>query len=323
MEKYIKKIVIICDVLALIALTIFYGPWDFFRSWYITTAMSTSTHKYLAYMLYDTDTINEILSSNIFTAVDQSSDPDLITFTTDETNLSELEKQILDNQNNDPYKIIEINGGYYTGWITVIYDATRLSLVVSKDRDGNTVSEMAEDYNALVAVNGGGYVEKRNSQASAGGLVVDGEVYCESYDTEEVIALTQDGKLLLSYSTVQDVAEDEDVLWALHFSPFLIVNGQSGSISGNAGGNHPRTAIGQREDGIIILLTVDGRGSNGSFGINYEEMINIFENCGCINAANLDGGGSTTLYADGQVINDPSNRGRDSEREVYNALIYV
>lgn len=197
MNQIIRKTVIICDLLAILALTVFYGPLDFFRNWYITTAMSTSSHKYLAYMLYSQNTIDNTLDSNVIQAVTESSDPDLITFASDNRELTSLEKQILDRSENEDYKIIEISGSYYTGWITVIYDPTRLDLVVSRDDDGSTVTEMAEDNNALVAVNGGGFVKKRNSRVSAGGLITDGEIYCESYGTEEVIALTAEGKLLL------------------------------------------------------------------------------------------------------------------------------
>ena len=133
--------------------------------------------------------------------------------------------------------------------------------------------------------------------------------------------MTTDGKLLLSYSTAQQVYEQHSVAWALHFAPFLIVNGTSATVTGNAGGQQPRTAIGQRADGIIILMTIDGRGSNGSIGINFAGMISIFEQCGCINAANLDGGGSTVLYEAGQLVNDPANRGKNDERYVYDAIL--
>ena len=326
MKKGLKKgIVIFLDICILMGLFTAYGPFKGFQDWFVTTAMSTSNHKYLAYILYSQDSIDTILDRNTITAVEQQSNEDLISFTstTYDDSLTDLEKEILDRENNEEYKIIEINGNGYTGWITVIYDPTRLSLVTADSDSGDTVSEMAEDNDALVAINGGGFEKGRGSRSSMGGLIADSVVLTDSEETEDLICMTTDGKLLLKNSTVQQLNSEYDIAWAVHFSPFLIANGVSSEASGNAGGQHPRTAIGQRSDGIVIFLTIDGRGSNGSMGVNFAEMISIFEECGCINAANLDGGGSTTLYANGQLINDPSSGSRSSdERKVYDAIIY-
>ncbi|MCR5066573.1 MAG: phosphodiester glycosidase family protein [Erysipelotrichaceae bacterium] len=322
-NRTLNRVLLLLDCLALLFLTVLYGPFDSFRNWYVTTALSTSSHKYLAHIFYSDSQLESIMSNNQIEVLQDSSDSSLITVSnpSDQDDLTKLEKLILNNPENADYQIIPISGNGYSGWLTVIYDPTRLDLVTAQSDNGSTVSALAQNNNALVAVNGGGFDQSRKERSADGGLISNRQIICLSEESEQLISMTTDGKLLLVNSTVQQLSQSQDISWALHFSPFLIVNGISANVSGNAGGQQPRTAIGQRADGIIILMTIDGRGSNGSFGINYAGMIELFEQCGCINAANLDGGGSTTLYENGKLINDPANR-RGTERKVYDALIF-
>ena len=132
--------------------------------------------------------------------------------------------------------------------------------------------------------------------------------------------MTEEGKLVLTYSPTDRLSSD--TAWAVYFEPFLIVNGVRSEFQNNAGGTQPRTAIGQRSDGVVLLVTIDGRGSNGSMGINYSDLTDIFERYGCINAANLDGGGSTTLVVEGELINEPASFRDRGERNVFDAIVY-
>ena len=74
------------------------------------------------------------------------------------------------------------------------------------------------------------------------------------------------------------------------------------------GGRNPRTAIGYTKDNHLILLTADGR-EGSSIGLTLMELAYLMKEFGCINAMNLDGGGSTVMYVDGQVVNKPSEHG--------------
>ncbi|MCK4578302.1 MAG: phosphodiester glycosidase family protein, partial [Candidatus Marinimicrobia bacterium] len=80
---------------------------------------------------------------------------------------------------------------------------------------------------------------------------------------------------------------------------------------------HPRTACGYRADGALIILVVDGRQYN-SRGVNLQELAAIMQNLGCVEALNLDGGGSSTLVVAGHLVNQPA--GNSVEREVMSAL---
>ena len=322
-RRWLTIVLILMDVVALVCFFTLYGPLESFRNWYVTTALSTGSHKYLAYIFYSPDRLEEIMAENQVYVTNESSDIDSIDFDLEtETYANEYEREILEREEGQLYKLIEISGKNYSGWITVIYQPSRLAMAVSETDRGQTVTSFARKTNALVAVNGGAYTFGKGNKTSIGGLLADGKVVCESDEVEELVCLTKDGKLLLTYDTVQNLEESGNIEWALYFTPFLIVNGVRSTYTGNAGGQQPRTAIGQRKDGIILLVTIDGRGGSGSFGINFSDLTDIFERYGCYNAANLDGGGSTMLAINGQLINNPVSFRKEGERRVYDALVY-
>ena len=90
---------------------------------------------------------------------------------------------------------------------------------------------------------------------------------------------------------------------AVTFGPPLIINYEPQPITGTGGGLNPRTAIGQREDGAVLLLVIDGRQTT-SLGATYADIISIMQEYGAMNAANLDGGHSTCMVYEGQIINN-------------------
>jgi exopolysaccharide biosynthesis protein len=94
---------------------------------------------------------------------------------------------------------------------------------------------------------------------------------------------------------------------AISFGPALIINGKPLIKKGDGGwGIAPRTAIGQRKDGTILLLVIDGR-QKSSIGATLKDVQNVLLEYGAYNAANLDGGSSTTMYYNGNLINSPSD----------------
>jgi len=116
---------------------------------------------------------------------------------------------------------------------------------------------------------------------------------------------------------------------AVEFGPFLVVNGVKSTFKGNGGwGIANRSAIGQRQDGIVLFIVIDGRSSK-SVGISMADLADLFVKYGCVNAANLDGGGSSALYAKktltskGQLINNPVGYGYSGERYLPNAWMVL
>ena len=124
---------------------------------------------------------------------------------------------------------------------------------------------------------------------------------------QETVAFTEEGMLIVGRHSVSRLLE-LGVKEGVSFGPPLIVNGKPTISKGDGGwGIAPRTAIGQRKTGEVLMLVIDGR-TLGSLGATLKEVQDIMLEYGAYNAANLDGGSSTTMFWGGKVINRPSDK---------------
>lgn len=327
-----KKIIIITSIfISIIGIILFllYGPYEGFRSFWITTAMTTKSHQYLAKIFYSDEVINKVLESNEI--IEPSNNTDMTLINTDKTNNTiykdEFDKEILDREDNALYKIIEIKEKTYKGFLAAIYDPSKVKLATTKySYKGEYLVDMAKDNNAVLAINGGGFIDLNGEGdgGSAVGIVIkDGKIINNSYSGKGIIGLTNDNKLYLGKITANE-AINIGIRDAVEFGPFLIVNGEESKVVGNGGyGLHPRSAIGQREDGIILFLVIDGR-SITSLGADMDDLIYIMKRYGAVNAANLDGGNSSALVENGVILNNPIDWYNQSQtRPIPNGFIVV
>ncbi len=292
-----------------------YGPYSGFREWLVTTAMTTMTHQYFATWFYDEDTIDYILDKNKVVEIDETTDANAINMaglehTTEYEN--EYERAILerDEKNND-YKIIEINEKKFDGYLVAVYDPSRVHTVVTEKLgvSGQYLTTMAKNNDALIAINGGGFNDPNFN--STGGQPLGITVSMGEYKTTAsyggsggIIGFTAENKLVLGKMTLKQ-AQEQGIRDAVTFGPFLIVNGKASSVVGNGGwGTAPRTAIAQRKDGIVLFLILDGRTASKP-GADMDDLIEILQNYGAYNAANLDGGTSSVLVVNDVIVNDP------------------
>ena len=302
----------ICDVLAIVILILLYGPSNGFRTWLVTTAMSTMNHQYLATTFYSGETINEILSENETIEPEENTDTSLIV-AEEKPYVDEYDKEILDREDGAIYKLIEIDEGSFSGYMAVIYDPSKIRVVTSKylGTRGEYLVDMAKRENAVVAINGGGFIDINglgNGGSPVGTIIQEGKIL--NYETGSynrgLIGFTNDNKLYLGKISAEE-AINIGIRDAVEFGPFLIVNGESSFINGNGGyGYHPRTAIAQRQDGIVLFLVIDGR-SLKSRGADMNDLVNILLRYHAYNAANLDGGNSSVLVINNQIVNHPYN----------------
>lgn len=300
----------------IILLFLLYGPYNGFRDWLITTAMTTMTHQYFATWFYNDKIINSVLDRNKVIETNETTDTSLIdtdsSYATSGNYKNEYERQILerDPKNND-YKIINISGKGYSGYLVAVYDPSRIKTVVTAKlgSSGQYLTTMAENNDALIAINGGGFNDPNFNSTGGSPLgitVTNGKyVTTASYKgSGGLMGFTEDDKFVLGKMTVTE-AKKMKIRDAVTFGPFLIVNGKSSEVLGNGGwGTAPRTAIGQRKDGIVLFLVVDGRTASKP-GADMDDLIEIMENYGAYNAANLDGGTSSVLVVNNTIVNDP------------------
>ena len=329
--KVIKKFFIfnflLGTICCYIGLFIVYGPNTEFRNWYVTTAEGTMNHQYLARWFYDEPTISSILSKNSIIESGASTDTSLYnmddiydTPTTGKvTYKNEYERQILER---DPehldYKIIEFkdeklkSGRVFDGYLAVVYDPSKIHTVTTKylGSRGEYLKDMAKRVNAQVCINGGGFVDpglNSNGSTPCGITISKGETKTNDATwngSGGIIGFNEDDQLILTKCS-RSQAQYLGIRDCVTFGPFLIVNGEASKVLGNGGwGVAPRSVIGQRADGIVLLFVSDGR-SGLKQGIDMNDEIEIMQRYGAINAANLDGGTSSVMIVEGEMINDP------------------
>lgn len=336
MKKWKKKLLTIILILFIVGgssgLFLLYGPWHGFRDWLITTAMTTLNHQWLATMFYSDETIAEVLGNNtvIESGEDTNTDEVEIVSNLNTTQYAnEYEKAILQKDaGNDLYKVIEISGKGYTGHLVAVYDPSKISVCTTKylGTKGQYIVDMAKENNAVVAINGGGFVDPNYNSLGGvpqGTVIKNGKIVSNRTfkKTGGIIGFTKDNKLILARMTANEAIKN-GVRDAVSFGPFLIVNGKASFIKGNGGwGEAPRTAIGQRKDGIVLFLVIDGR-MVGRPGADMVDLTEIMQKYGAYNAANLDGGTSCGLVVNGQLINDPVNgNGKHKTRMIATGFI--
>ncbi len=307
---------------------LFYGPWDGFRNFWITSAMTTMNHQYLATFFYSDEVIQKVLQQNKLIEADEASNPDLIVFKKYTSNriiyASSYEEQILKkDEGNDLFKLIEVAGKGYQGYLVAIYDPSRVHIATTQYLRvrGEAITTVAKRENARVAMNAGGFYDpdwNSNGALPHGTVIQNGKIVSDYEDANMgggFVGFTKDNKFLLGKYSAKEALE-VGYRDAIEFGPFLIVNGKSSFVKGNGGwGIAPRTAIGQRADGIVLFLVINGRLAS-SIGADMNDLTEIMENYGAINAANMDGGSSTELVIDNQIVNQPVAAGSHGLRDM-------
>ena len=326
--KLITKIFIVIDILIVLCFLFVYGPIEYAKNFWITTAMETGNHRYLAYIFYSEKTVQDVMNANYLVEVDDETDINNVTIGTLEektTYDSIYEKQILEHDPNDAYKLIEFKYKEFDCYLIAIYDPKRVQAVPSyKVGRGQILSEISKDNDAILAINGGGYSW---ADGRPNGLIVhNGEIIsAEGYGSYMSGAFNEDGVLIVGKLSASDVKEKK-IKEALSFYPSLIVNGKSASIQGTGGsGMNPRTVIAQRQDGIVLFLVVNGYGQKlswkGRGGVYYSDLITILERYKAYNAVNMDGGSSTTMVIDNKLINSPCEPQKEGQDFIRSAWI--
>ena len=339
MKKKQKKskfsiFLITVDIFVLICFFVAYGPFSFFRDFIVTTAMTTMTHKYFAYVLYSESMVEEILDNNKVIETEDPTDTSKINIkpiVDTGTYESIYEEQVLKKDDgNDLYKVVDISGSGWKGYMVVVYDPSRIELVFSKNygKGGEYLSTMAKNNNAYVAMNASGVNSVPRQNYVTGQTILNGKVYKSGRHINKgggLVGFTKDNVLMLTKKTASEAVKD-GMDRAVEFGPFLVVNGKMCDFKGNGSwGIANRTAIGQRQDGIVLFIVIDGRTSS-SVGISMKNLAELFVKYKAYNASNLDGGGSSALYAKrnitdktGKLLNTPKGYNYSGERFLPNA----
>lgn len=210
------------------------------------------------------------------------------------------------DEDGDGIILEEVRGEGYNGYMMVVLDPSRVimgSIPESFGTRGYTVEEYVAHYDAVAGINAGGFYdpEGRGNGSIPDSLVVcGGKTYYAELGCRSGFAGFDSNYILhVGYFSQNEIAQ-RDIQYGVSFGPVLVVNGEVASTA-LASGVNPRTAIGQRSDGAVLLLVVDGRQVT-SLGATYRDLADIMLSFGAVNACNLDGGSSSMMwYQDGYV----------------------
>ncbi len=282
-----------------------YGPSPSARSLFVSSVLETSAVGFLATWFLPSEEIQTILANNTVEQFDAVTNPNLIV-------IPDTEEEQEYYAEND-VEIVPVNGLTYAGRMMIVKDPSRVKVGTcanfgNPDKWGERLLSIVKRYDALAAINGGGFedVNGRGTGTIPIGFVFSGGKYLYGdLDTPGLlIGFDTDNRLIVGYMT-GNKAKELGIRDALTFGPALIINGEPANISGYSSGINPRTAIGQRADGAVLLLTVDGRQAN-SLGASYADLIEIMTSFGAVNAANLDGGSSSVMIYENEIISNVS-----------------
>ena len=309
---------VLCDLIAAGCFVMMYGPYDYVRNLYVTTAMRTMNHQYLAKVFYSDESINKILSSNYFITINENTNMDDIVINTEEKTVykDQYEEELLTREHeNDLYKVLNVKVGNANGYLVAIYDPTKVRLLRTSRFNaggfGERVVDMCKRYGGLACINGGGFTNglDNGSDIPAGYVIDEGEIvwplksdYSSTFGN--IIGLTGDGKLTLLNNVTGTQALESGVKYGIEFGPFLIVNGKAMQIHGMPFGVANKCVIAQRQDGVIMFLVTEGESYID--GASLKDVVDTLIKYGAYNAANLDGGQSTSLVIDDKLVNSPN-----------------
>ncbi len=301
MKKWWNNIVVRWVVVTLVffivtsPIVVLFGPFANLKQ-AVVGAIVRSRHPHYITWLFDDDELDRILGR-----MGEVPEQDIFSFSVREDKTLKLQK---------------IESERFVGYILEIPNPRRIEVATAEDinEKGDTTSNIAKMNDAVAAINGGGFYDPNGTGTGRlpyGFIMHDGEYLLGEQvdDVEEVdfIGFTESGNLIAGVYNKAELRR-LGAKEGLTFGPPLVVNGQKTPMQGDGGwGVSPRTAIGQRKDGTVLFLVIDGRQIGYSIGATLADLQNIMYEQGAYIAANLDGGSSSTLYLNGKVVNKPAD----------------
>ena len=280
-----------------------HGPSESAKELFATTILETGQLKFLANVFLSKDELQKIVDKNSLQDMDV-----------------EVDENLINTEGNKGKELIEIHnvsGDGFEGTMMVVNDPSKISLATTYpwSEYGKELGVIVDEAGAIAGVNGAIDYSSGNKGGRPYGVTVsNGEIqditlgwsglYLIGFDENNLLRIISlEG---MNKSAVEKMVKEEKIRDAISFQEEssdannhfvkLIINGEKRELSGKGSGQNPRTAIGQRKDGSVLILVTDGRGKNGHLGATASDLIEIMAEYGAVNAANVDGGSSSSLY---------------------------
>lgn len=297
------------------------GPSEEARRLFVISVDETSAGGFLARLYLSESEIAAIKADNKTEISDDKTDASLIQLPSNTEDTADT--PVTENIQNDPentddvpitppedddgIEVLDVEGATYNGKLMIIKDPTRVFVGIpgpyGEGYSGLTVASMIQKYDAVAGTNAGGF-DDPNGTGTGGipdGIVIyEGELKWGDLNSSYSLAGIDKNGILHVGSMTAAHALDIGVQYAASYGPALVINGQP-AASRLGGGLNPRTAIGQRADGAILLLVINGR-SIDSLGATLDDLASIMLDHGAVNASNLDGGSSSLMIMEGEYL---------------------
>jgi len=303
----ILGITLLCLVLCLLGIiwVLERGPSPTVTGMFTRSVRETSAIRWISNIFLTDEELNEYKSV---------STEDLATESVN-TSLIHVEKAAKRRESgeSESVKLIDIAEGTCKGKLLIVSDPKQVILGTSDEfvkQPGLQLTDMVAKYNGLAGINAGGFNDENGTGSGGipqGIVIVDGQVvYGNDLTPYHLVGLDRDGILHVGSMSGRDAVAN-GIQWAVSFvthdglASSLIINGEI-QRQNLGGGVNPRTALGQRDDGALLLLVLDGRSIN-TLGATMEDVVNIMLEYGAVNAGNLDGGSSSVMVYDGEIVN--------------------
>ena len=220
----------------------------------------------------------------------------------------------------------EYDSNIYVADVTVS-DASDLKTALANNTYGrnvtDTTSDMAENNNAVLAINGDYYGARQS-----GYVIRNGKLYRDTSGNRDALVIQKNGEFKFVSESETSASEllQDGALQVFSFGPVLLNNGEisvgENDEVGMAMASNPRTAIGYLGNNHYVFVVSDGRTSE-SAGLSLYELASFMKELGVKDAYNLDGGGSSTMVFKGEIINNPTTSGRSGEERAVSDIVYI
>lgn len=301
--RFIKYAALFSFIGIFIFIAWFYSPWGKSFRYTVADTLITTQHRIWAKYIIGEDELNKRVAEYWanFDKMGEEKDNHIINTAAQP------------DKSKEPIEIEKVSGDGFQGYLMTVHDPKSIRVAVpNKVGRGEKVASMVKRTGALAGVNAGGFADPNwqgNGFQPIGLVISGGEVYYDGVGSKatQIVGIDKDGKMIAGKYKLSELKK-MNISEAVTFQPRLIVNGK-GLIKSRAEGwgIAPRTAMGQTEDGSILFLVIDGRQPAYSIGATLYEVQNILLEHGAVIAANLDGGSSTVLVKDNEVVNTPTN----------------
>ena len=287
------------------------GPSPSLTNLFVRTMEETRRFDFMANIFLTEDEVSQIRMKQEAAPLKEF-DSSLITIASaDSSGDSSSNTSYPEDEDGDGIIFEEISQSGYTGYLITVLDPKRIILGVPDSYGGTglTLEEMVQKYDALGGINAGGFQDDGGSGLGGvpeGLTLVDGKSVGKSSSESIFVGFDEAGVMYVGY--YDDWSANRDgIKNGVCFGPILIMNGEAVNPDSLPSGVNPRTAIGQRSDGAVLMLVIDGRQVH-SMGATYADCLNIMLDHGAVNAINMDGGSSTSMYYNGAYVNRNSSK---------------